>query len=686
MPIRKLVSIAAVFLSSISAFGALAHASQIGITGHSPRARATDLGPLDRSNAVAVTVWLKLHDSGGLQRTLAEQSQGAADWLTNAQVAARHAPTTADVETVSNYLKSAGLAVTGVGPNNFFVKASGTAARVESAFGVELHRYTLNGVTFHAGTTSAKIPQQIAPLVASVGGLSSLGARPNIVRAPARGIVNTNVARPNDPEGEGPRLMPLNASTNGFFFSAQCFYPATSETFSGGGATATYQGLRYGADINNQSLGTLAPCGYQPSDLQTAYNMNPLYQAGLDGSGQTIAITDAYGSTTVQDDLAVFSAVMGLPPAQLTVIGTPTESPFSGDANAGWADETTLDVEWVHAIAPGAKILLIVAPTNSFDDLFAAIATAAAQHGVAAISNSWSGWESFTDIPTRTAGDGVLMLANSRGVAVNFATGDSGNETVNLGYADVNYPASSPYATGIGGVSVALDKHQNIQFQTSWGNNLTELADKASLGSPPLDPPYNEGFVFGGGGGTSNVYPLPSFQRGLGGQRRLVPDISWVADPYTGVEIVESVDAQGDQSIGVIGGTSLATPMFSALWGIAAQRAGHPLGQAAPYLYSLPRGAVNDVGSTPNWQSNVTGVLEDSNGTQNLTSWDLALPLQGLPSFISALYNSPFSTRWFVLTFGSDSTLQTGPGWDPATGVGTPNGWNFVQAFARRDH
>ncbi len=299
-----------------------------------------------------------------------------------------------------------------------------------------------------------------------------------------------------------------------------------------------------------------------------------------------------------------------------------------------------------------------------------------------AISNSWSGYESGTDGPLRQSGDQVLMLANSRGAAVNFASGDSGNETFNLGYQDVNYPASSPYATAVGGVSVALTPNQHSLFQTSWGNNLTEVADTAALGNPPLDPPNNEGFVFGGGGGTSNVYRLPRFQSGLGGQRRLVPDISWVADPYTGVEIVESLDSQGDQGIGVIGGTSLATPMFSALWSIAVQRAGHPLGQAAPYLYELPPGAVTDIGGTPNLQSNVTGVLQDANGTQNLTSWDLALPLQGLPSFVSALYNSPFSTRWFVLTFGTDSTLQTGPGWDPATGVGSPNGWNFVQAFA----
>jgi hypothetical protein len=119
------------------------------------------------------------------------------------------------------------------------------------------------------------------------------------------------------------------------------------------------------------------------------------------------------------------------------------------------------------------------------------------------------------------------------------------------------------------------------------------------------------------------------------------------------------------------------------LWGIATQNAGHPLGQAAPYLYNLPYGAITDVLATPNLPTNVTGVLTDSSGAQNQTAWDLALPLQGQPGFVSALYNSPFSTRWFVLTFGVDSTLQADWGWDPATGLGTPNGWNFVQAFGR---
>ena len=644
---------------------------------------ATDLGPVSPSTPLQLTVWLKVRDRAALRRLLAEQRAGKAHWLSHEQIAARFAPGSADVHAVVKYLESEGFHVDGVGSQNLYVKASGTAAQAQSAFGVSLHEYNLHGTVFRASERTPVLPRNVAPLVAEVGGLSTLGARPNVT-APLVPGAKPNVVFQSNGEGLAPKILPLSALTGGpkgLVYSAQCFYSPTSVSFEGGGASATYQGNLYGANINNSALGTLAPCGYQPSELQTAYNLTPLYQAGLDGTGVTVAIVDAFGSSTIQSDLATFSYYMGLPAPNLTIVGTPTATPYDSDPNLqGWADETTLDVEWVHAIAPGAHILLVVAQDNSFTNLMQAIQTAASTPNVVVISNSWSGYESGTDVPLRQAFDQLLMMANAAGESVDFASGDAGNETIDLGYADVNYPASSPYATGIGGVSVGLDASDHIDFQSSWGNNITELADTIASGSPPIDPPNNEGFLYGGGGGTSNVYPAPRFQKELRSERRMVPDVSWVADPYTGVEIFLTFDPAGDQGVGVIGGTSLATPMFSALWGITTQAAGHNLGDAAPYLYRLPPNAIMDVRAADS-RNNVTGELTDSNGTQKLSSWDLALPLQGQATFYSALYNSPFTTRWFVLTFGVDSTLQAGPGWDPATGVGTPNGWNFVQAF-----
>jgi len=160
----------------------------------------------------------------------------------------------------------------------------------------------------------------------------------------------------------------------------------------------------------------------------------------------------------------------------------------------------------------------------------------------------------------------------------------------------------------------------------------------------------------------------------------MVPDISMLADPFTGAEFIETIG--GQLSVGVVGGTSLATPMFSGVMAIAAQKnGGAGLGQAAALVYNLPAEAVNDIApfASPN---NVTGTITTPSGTTNLTADQLAKPLQNTTQYFSALYNSPFSTRWFVITFGTDSSLVTAPGWDNVTGVGTPNGQSFVDALA----
>jgi len=662
---------------------AAAAASAIASGRPSLLSKAADLGPVNTTSPIEITVWMKLHDQEGLDARVAAQQAGNGAYLSMEQLRARHAPSAADVAKVAAFLKGQGFTVS-PGQDNLYVKASATVARVQSAFNVELRRYDLFGRMFRASARSATLPPDLQPLVAAVSGLSSLGAEPQIahVGRNASGTVHTTA----DAEGMPAQPVLLGAQPNGLVFSAQCFFGTTTQSFSVVGVSATYTGTRYGAPITNGPPNA-APCGYQPSDLQTAYNLTQLYQHGLDGTGMTIAIVDAFGSTTIATDAAVFSAAMGLPPINLTVIGTPTESNFSGDANSGWATETTLDVEWVHAVAPGAKIILVVTPDNSFGNLFTGIITAASQPGVVAISNSWSGFDIGVagDSEFYNAADGILQAIGAAGISVNFSTGDFGDNSSQLGgiYTSTGWPGSSPWATGVGGVSVALDSHKHIAWQTSWGTQLTEIVDTVALGSPPLDVPNNEGFDAGGTGGFSDTYPKPFWQSGVPGNRRGTPDISWVADPFTGVEIIFTADASGDFGIEPIGGTSVACPMFSALWGIATQRAHHLLGQAAPRLYRLPpsSGAITDIVnfSSPN---NVTGTITDAGGTNPVRATELAAPLNDQPQFISALYNSPHSTRWFVIDFGVDTTLQTGPGWDVATGLGSPNAWNFVQAVA----
>ncbi|MFZ3369978.1 MAG: hypothetical protein WA239_22900, partial [Candidatus Sulfotelmatobacter sp.] len=192
------------------------------------------------------------------------------------------------------------------------------------------------------------------------------------------------------------------------------------------------------------------------------------------------------------------------------------------------------------------------------------------------------------------------------------------------------------------------------------------------------------GFIFGAGGGTSVLWHKPSFQKSLTGGWRKLPDISMDADPETGFELVITPDAvPGDpQAVEVYGGTSLSCPMFSALWAIANQAAGKPLGQAATYVYTLPAGALYDVTDVSS-PDNVTGVIFNPPNPPALETADaLVQPLEKTKNFISALYNSASSTRWDIFTFGTDTSLTTGPGWDNVTGVGTPIGLPFVQAVA----
>lgn len=407
--------------------------------------------------------------------------------------------------------------------------------------------------------------------------------------------------------------------------------------------------------------------------MQAAYNLNPLYKPGLTGRGETIVITDAFGSSTIAQDAQVFSQLYGLPPIDLTIAKAPGLSLNPKGSGLGWDIETTLDVEWAHAIAPEAAIVLVVATDRA--SLDEAINYAVVHHLGNTISNSWSNLEGLGNPAQFDRVNRILEMAAAQGIDVNFASGDFGDENVIVGFKTVDFPASSPFATGVGGTTLALNPDHTIAFQAGWGNNLTRIAETTALGNAPVNLPLHLGFQGGAGGGPSLTFARPSFQCGLNvpGDTRLVPDIAMLADPFTGVEIIETIG--GQLSVAVFGGTSLSTPLFSGIMAIAAQAAGHGLGQAAALLYNLPAGAVNDIVAVSS-PGNVTGIINGS----PISPDALAAPLGNTTSYYSALYNSPFSTRWFVIAFGTDSSLVTSPGWDNVTGVGAPDAFNFVNA------
>jgi subtilase family serine protease len=627
---------------------------------------AIDQGPVDPASIIAVNVWLNLHNQQQLDKLVEQQKQkGTANyqrWITQDQFNADYAPTSQEVNAVSNFLSAKDLTILSVAENNLYIKAQGTAAAIQNAFKVQIHNYNLNGSPYRSNTGDPTIADPRAGLIAGITGLDDYGFEPN-------------VAQPVLPEGSTMNPVTITSSPNGLFFEGQCFRAQETDVFQGGGITATYTGNRYGSNINS-GVGHLPPCGYQPSEWQTTYGLLSLHAAGLDGTGETIVITDAYGSATIAQDAQVFSAIYGLPPVNLQIVKASGLFNNPHGIARNWEIETTLDVEMAHAAAPGASIVLVLATDRgSLDE---ALNYAVVHHLGNTISNGWSIPEGIGNPARLDRVNRILEMAAVQGIDANFASGDFGDEIVRFGFQTVDFPASSPFATGVGGTSLALNPDNTIAFQTGWGNNLTRIAETSALNNAPVNPPLQLGFQGGAGGGASLTFARPSFQTGLSvpGSTRLVPDISMVGDPFTGAEIIETIN--GQLSVGVIGGTSLATPLFSGVMAIAAQKAGHGIGQAATLLYTLPAGAVTDVVavSSPN---DVTGVI---NGTP-ISAAQLAAPLENTTSFFSAIYNSPFSTRWFVITFGTDSSLVTGPGWDNVTGVGTPNGLAFVSAVTQ---
>ena len=633
--------------------------------------KATDLGAVDPSTVMTATVWLKLHNEGKLDSLVQQQykkgSSNYRKWITQDQFNASYGPTSQEVNSVQNFLSAHGLTVLAVAENNMYIKVQGTVGAIQKAFHVQINNYKFKGNTYRSNKGDPSVDNGSGGHIAAISGMDDFGFQPAFVQ-------------PSGPDGQPFPGRPLGKiQPGGFFFEAQAFRPPETHMFTGGGHTATYTGNRYGADITNNTLGHLPPQGYQPSEVRTAYGLNAVYGAGYDGTGETIVITDAYGSSTIAFDAAVFSQLYGLPPVNLQIVKAPGISNNPHGVARGWDGETTLDVEWAHAIAPGANIALVLATDHS--SLDEAINYAVVHHLGNTISNSWSSREGFGNPAQFRRVNRILQMAAAQGIDVNFSSGDNGDESLSVGFVTVDFPASSPFATGIGGTSLALNPGNSIKFEAGWGTNLTRIANRISEGSTPVVPPLNDpaqglGFQFGAGGGESLTFAQPSFQNGfVPAGNRMVPDIGWLADPFTGVEIIQTIG--GTTFVGVIGGTSLACPMFSGIMAIAAQKAGHGLGQAAQLVYTLPAGAVTDivpVGSA----NNVTGVIDGN----PVSADSLAAPLYTTTTYYSALYNSPFSTRWFVITFGTDTSLKTGTGWDNVTGVGTPNGLNFINGIA----
>ncbi|MBV9762888.1 MAG: S8/S53 family peptidase [Acidobacteriaceae bacterium] len=661
--------------AGLFAFGAAQAATSVSgqaIANNTPRfvATAKNLGPANPSEVIDVAIWLNPHNRAEMDSLVEElydpSSSHYHDWLKVSDVASRFAPTAADIKTVEEFFSSHNLPVVAVGPLNFSVRARGAVADVEKAFHVSIGTFQVNGQTVRANTSDPYIDGAAAALTANVAGLDNLSYQHPLM---ARGLASS-------PSGKGVQSATVSSNASNSFFTSNCFTGVTTETFSTSGSypIGTYTGNSYNGTQNPSG------CGYTPAEIQTAYNLTGLYKEGFDGTGQTVVIIDWCGSPTIRQDANAFSARFGLP--ALTASSFKILYSYTTPTCAAPDPEINIDVEWAHAIAPGANIDLVVPPSATFMDVDDAELYALANGLGNVISGSYGSEELYTPTATLNEENLINEIAASLGVSADFATGDDGDYTFDFPQFDpasVIAPADSPYATAVGGVTLALKSNNAIAWQTGWGNNETLLVDAGTV----YDPPINFGFYAGSGGGPSAVFSKPSFQNKLPGAARLLPDISWLADPFTGAIIAISENfVYPPLEWQVYGGTSLATPMFSGLWAIANQEAGAPLGQAARHLYSMPAGTITDV-LPVNSSTNVTASINEGGGLiNNYTAAEIAAPLENTTKFYSAIWNIPLEQDTaYVITFGTDSGLTITPGWDDVTGLGTPNGKAFADYF-----
>jgi subtilase family serine protease len=560
------------------------------------------------TDAVGFRVYLGWRGDAAAAATNAVKTH---QYLTPAQFRQQFAPSQSDVNAVKKWLGDQGFSVDYTPSNNLYVAAEGTVAQAAAAFGVSFNEYALDGLTLRAPSSNISVPSSLAGVVQSVVGLDQSSA-----------LVHTDHIAPD--KSPGPSAGFRNARPCQPYWNSP-----------GGTSSVVFKGqtLQY------------APCGYTSAQLRGAYGLT----GAPDGAGQTVAIIDAYASPTILSDANTYSSKHGLPAftgnqfSQVVAPGTFKRAENPKQDPQGWWGEETLDVEAVHSMAPGANIVYVGAP-NNYQDLDAAL-NHVVDRGLAQIVTNSYGW-SGEDLPNGFVKpyEDVLEQAAAEGIGVYFSSGDNGDESLVVGHPEPDYPASSPWVTAVGGTSLGVGATNNRVFETYWGTN------RYAVNGNTVDL-STKTWLYGGGGGISALFGVPSFQQPVNSASgRSVPDVSMDADPNTGMLVGQTQSFPEGNSYDEyrIGGTSLASPLLAGWMAVADQVAGHPHGFANPWFYSAGAGSYNDVAAS---NSDPAGDVR----VDYVNGVDAA---DGL--------------KTTVREFGVTLTLKSVPGFDDATGLGTP--------------
>jgi len=385
------------------------------------------------------------------------------------------------------------------------------------------------------------------------------------------------------------------------------------------GGLAQFQDLGDASDLGAIVASCKAPLCYAPDALRTAYDVQPLLDAGIDGTGTTIVIVDAFQDPMIRHDLAMFDAAWGLPAASLDFVAPDGLTPFTGSKlQMGWAGEIALDAEWAHVIAPGAHLELVLAKSEQDTDLLSATRFAIDHNLGDVITQSFGESESCADPELLREQHAVFERAASRGITLLAASGDFGATNPlcsSHGFAqsaNVTTPASDPDVTAVGG---------------------TRLTVNLATGAYGSEIAWND--MFGAsGGGLSTVYPRPGYQAPFidDNSARGLPDVAYSADAF-GASVIVALGG-----VHAVFGTSAGTPQWAGIDALARQFAGHRQSQLNIRLYHVAK----------------------SDG------------------YAAAFHDITSGNNNFAGVAGSSA----GPGWDAVTGLGTPDVAQLVPLLA----
>jgi subtilase family serine protease len=386
---------------------------------------------------------------------------------------------------------------------------------------------------------------------------------------------------------------------------------------------------------------------YDPYQMRQAYGVAPLIANGNDGTGKTIVIIDAFDSPTLQSDFNYFNSFYGLPSqtiAQYYLGPTPP--------NTGWAQEMQLDVDWSHAIAPGAKIVLVHGQSNNDQDLVNALNYAIDNNLGDVVSMSFGEADSCLGPDLQSQWHQAFVNATKKGITLFASSGDQGAAQPscdgNSWIQSSSSPASDPLVTGVGGTELVASDYTCLLTATCgtappFGTWLSETGWNEGL-------PYGDfGNVFGygtiaSGGGYSTVWTEPAYQQGTihGGKLRAVPDVA-----YNGA-ILHGVLVRFRGGWYRFGGTSCGAPQWAALTAIADQAAGHDYGFINSALYKIGQDSAMYASS----------FHDITSGNNNSLQFDSA--------------NNPVNVLGF----------NAGTGWDAVTGLGSPMAGGLFSGLA----